>query len=126
MELDVAVTRGLPIAAAMASPEPLIEARVVSEEFHVAEEVMSAVLPSVNVPVALNCAVFPGVTLGFAGVNAIDTSIGGHLTLRGFQTGRRWAPLLVAVAGFDPAFPAPSTPPGRRAASVGSARPQGA
>jgi len=79
---DVAVTRGLPIAAAVASPEPLIVARVVSEEVQVAEEVMSAVLPSLNVPVALNCAVFPACTLGFAGVNAIDTSVGGAVTVR--------------------------------------------
>ncbi len=89
MELDVAVTRGLPIAAAMASPEPLIEARVVSEEVHVAEEVMSAVLPSVNVPVALNCAVFPAVTLGFAGINAIDTSVGGAVTVSVVESVRR-------------------------------------
>jgi len=88
-EPDVAVTRGLPIAAAMASPEPLIVARVVSEELQVAEEVMSVVLPSLNVPVALNCAVLPACTLGFAGVNATDTSVGGGVTVSVVESVRR-------------------------------------
>jgi len=88
-EPDVAVTRGLPIAAAMASPEPLIVARVVSEELQVAEEVMSFVLPSLNVPVALNCAVLPACTLGFAGVNTTDTSVGGGVTVSVVESVRR-------------------------------------
>jgi len=96
----------------MARPELLIVARAVSEELQVAEEVISAVLPSLNVPVALNCAVFPGVTLGFAGVNAIDTKVGGGaITISIVEPVRRCVPWLVAVMVVKPGFSALASPP---------------
>lgn len=52
----------------------LIVATPVFEELQVTEEVMSCVVLSENVPVAMNCWVFPRAMLGFTGVTAIDTS----------------------------------------------------
>jgi hypothetical protein len=67
-EPEVAVTLGLPIATAVASPELLIVATVVLDELQVAEAVKSCLLPSLNVPVAVNCWVVPVVIDGFPGV----------------------------------------------------------
>lgn len=72
---DVAVIWGLPIAAALASPA-VMDANVVSEELQVTEEVMSAMLPSLNDPFA-NCWVDPAGTDGSAGVIWMDVSVFG-------------------------------------------------
>jgi len=52
---EVAVICGLPIATPVACPELVIVASVVSELLQAAEGVMSAVLPSLKVPLAANC-----------------------------------------------------------------------
>jgi hypothetical protein len=52
---DFAVICGRPIAAATASPELLMVARVVSDELQLTEAVTSEVLPSLKVPIAENC-----------------------------------------------------------------------
>jgi hypothetical protein len=71
---DVAVISGLPMATPIASPAPLIVASVVSELLQVAVAVISSVLPSLNVPFALNCFVPAVATDGFAGVTWMDVS----------------------------------------------------
>src|ERR1051326_5166117 len=45
------------------------------EELHSTDAVMSCVLVSLNVPVAVNCLVVPMAMLGFAGVTAIETRV---------------------------------------------------
>jgi hypothetical protein len=72
---DVAVIVVGPAATAVASPEALIVALVVSDELHVADEVTFCVLLSEYVPVAVNCWVAPTAILGFAGVTAIEDNV---------------------------------------------------
>ena len=63
-----------PADTAVARPELLIVAHVVSEEAQVTWLVKFSVVPSDNVPVAVNCSVFPTDKLVLAGVTAIDWS----------------------------------------------------
>src|SRR5208282_6636110 len=46
------------------------------DELHIAVLVRFCVLPSLYVPVAVNCCVVPAAIEGFAGVTAIETSVG--------------------------------------------------
>ena len=64
-----------PVPAAVARPAVLIVATVTAEELHVAVLVRSWVVPSLKVPVALNCWVWPLVIEEFAGVTAIDARV---------------------------------------------------
>src|SRR5437773_1574570 len=66
-----------PSPTAFARPLLLIAATPVAEEIQVTELVRFCVLPSVYVPVAVNCCGNPAAIDGFAGVTAIDTSAGG-------------------------------------------------
>ncbi len=54
-EPDVAVIVVLPCATLVASPELLMVATAAVDELHVTVFVRFCVLPSVNVPVAVNC-----------------------------------------------------------------------
>jgi hypothetical protein len=74
IEPDVAVIVALPVATPVASPVLLIVATVVVVELHVTELVKFWVLPSLLVPVAVNCSVAPRTIEELAGVTAIDTS----------------------------------------------------
>jgi hypothetical protein len=71
---DVALIVEVPTPAPVASPAGLIVAVVVPDD-HVTVEVRFCVVPSLNVPVAMNCWVAPLVIDGFAGVTAIDCSV---------------------------------------------------
>ena len=53
----------------------MIVATVTADELHVAVLVRFCVVPSLKVPVAVNCWVPPFGTDGFAGVTATDTSV---------------------------------------------------
>jgi len=64
----------LPLPAVLAKPVLLIVATDVFEELHVTEFVRFWMLPSLYVPVAVNCCVAPFVIDGFAGVTAIEVS----------------------------------------------------
>jgi len=74
----LAVMVVVPSAWDVASPfEPdvlLIVATPVSEEFQVTNDVRSCVMLPVNVPMAMNCWVFPRAMLGFTGDTAIVSS----------------------------------------------------
>jgi hypothetical protein len=63
----------LPFPTAVAKPVPLIVATEAFEELYVAVLVRFWVLPSLYVPVAMNCCAAPFGIDGFAGVTAIDT-----------------------------------------------------
>jgi hypothetical protein len=65
-----------PAATPLASPVALIVATPGAEEPHVTVLVRFWVLPSLYVPLAVNCCVVAGAMVGFAGVTAIDTSTG--------------------------------------------------
>ena len=64
-----------PMLTPLASPAGLIVATPAAEELHVAVLPRFCVLPSLYVPVATNCWVFPLAIDGFTGVTAIDTSV---------------------------------------------------
>jgi hypothetical protein len=72
---DVALIVDVPTPAPVARPAALIVAVVVVPDDHVTLDVRFCVLPSLNVPVAVNCWVAPLVIDGFAGVTAIDCSV---------------------------------------------------
>jgi hypothetical protein len=74
---DAALMVVLPAASAAADPPALIVATVVAEEVHVTELVTSCMLPSLKVPVAVNCSICPVAIEGFAGVMANETSAAG-------------------------------------------------
>src|SRR5215469_16699334 len=59
----------------LAVPEPLTVATVTSDEVQVASVVTSIVLPSSNVPTALNCFLVPVGPLAGFGVTAIETMV---------------------------------------------------
>jgi len=65
-----------PIPAAAASPilpaKLLMVATLVLDELHVTAVVISCVLLSENVPIAVNCLLSPVVIFGFVGVTVID------------------------------------------------------
>ena len=72
---DVAVIVEVPTPAPVASPAVLIVAVVVVPELHATVLVRFCVVPSLNVPVAVNRWVAPLVIDGFAGVTAIDCNV---------------------------------------------------
>jgi hypothetical protein len=72
---DVALIVEVPTPAPLASPEALIVAVVVVPDDQVTVDVRFCVVPSLNVPVAVNCCVAPLAIDGFAGVTAIDCSV---------------------------------------------------
>jgi hypothetical protein len=72
---DVAVIVEVPTPAPVASPAALIVAVVVVPEDQVTLDVTFCVVPSLNVPVAVNCCAAPLAIDGFAGVTAIDCSV---------------------------------------------------
>ena len=76
MPADVASILLVPAATAVANPPATIVATVVVTELQVAVLVKFCVELSENVPVAVNCSVLPFAIEGFAGVTAIDTSVG--------------------------------------------------
>jgi hypothetical protein len=71
---EVALTVAVPVPTLCPSPTLLIVAVVGVSEDHVAVLVRFCVLPSLNVPVAVNCCVVPNAIDGVAGVTANDTS----------------------------------------------------
>lgn len=77
----MAATVVVPIVAAVASPdEPealLMVATAGFDELHTAAAVRFWVVPSVKVPVAVNCVVKPWGALGLTGVTPIDTRVAG-------------------------------------------------
>ena len=72
VEVAVMVT-GPPARTPVATPEELIVAMLVLEESQFTGT--APMVPSENVPVAVKVCVRPAVTLGEAGVTAIDTSV---------------------------------------------------
>src|SRR5262249_12498645 len=81
-EPSVAEIVVLPVVTAVATPPELTVATLVFEEAHVTWLVRLWVLESEYVPVALNCCVAPTVSVGFAGVTAIDVSVGAACGLK--------------------------------------------
>jgi len=66
----------VPPVKPVAKPPAVMEAESVFEEDHATDAVISCVLLSENVPVAVNCWVCPTTTVGFAGVTAMDKRTG--------------------------------------------------
>src|SRR6478672_7568316 len=70
---DAAEMVAVPLAELVASPVLLTVAVPDAFEVHAAVEVRSCELPSVNVPVAVNCCVVPAEIDGLAGMTEIET-----------------------------------------------------
>jgi len=85
VEPEVAVMVVEPAAIPVASPllpaVLLIVATPVADELQVTDVVRFCVLPSLNVPVAVNCCVPETTIVGFAGVTASDESVGTGVTV---------------------------------------------
>ena len=77
---DVALTLAVPVATLVAKPWLLLALLMVAvetlSELHCTADVKSSVLPSVRVPVAMNCCVVPSGMEARAGVTAMDTRVG--------------------------------------------------
>jgi hypothetical protein len=73
---EVAVIVVAPGAPPAASPSLLTVATFVTEEFQVAEVVRFFVLPSLRVPIAVNCTFTATTMEEFAGVTVIDLRVG--------------------------------------------------
>ena len=71
----VALTVADPVPTPVATPVLFTLTAAIVSEAQVTVELRSCVLPSLNVPVAINCCVVPNATEGFAGVTAIDCRI---------------------------------------------------
>src|SRR5258708_27443810 len=65
----------VPFFSVLASPAALIVAVATIPDPHTTLAVRFCVVPSLNVPVAVNCTGVPAATLGFAGVTAIDCKV---------------------------------------------------
>jgi hypothetical protein len=74
MPPELAVMVAVPIPTLLASPAALIVAVVSVSEDQVTVLLRFCVLPSVNVPVAVNCCVVPNASAGVAGETASETS----------------------------------------------------
>jgi hypothetical protein len=81
-EDEAAVIVVEPVATPVLKPALFTVAIVGEDEVHVAEAVRSWVVPSLYVPVALNCWVRPTTTDAETGVTAIETSDAGLRTVR--------------------------------------------
>jgi hypothetical protein len=75
MDDDVALIVDVPTAAPVARPAAVMVALAVFDELHVTVLVRFCVVPSLKVPVAVNCCFAPFTIEGFAGVTAIDCSV---------------------------------------------------
>jgi len=106
----------VPVPTPVANPPEVIVATVVVSELHVAVLVRFCVELSENVPVAVNCFVVPLAIEGFAGVTAIDTSVGAVVV-----TVRVVEPLIAADAALIVLVPAATpvaNPPGLTVATL--------
>jgi len=65
---------GVPVVTAVARPLPLTVADV-SEEFHVTSVVISKLVPSEYIPMAVNCWVSPIGMLGLSGVTDMEDRV---------------------------------------------------
>lgn len=105
--LWVAVMLTEPMPAPVANPAALIVATAVLDEFHVAELVRFCVVPSVNVPVAVNWSVVPFAMELLGALMLIDCSVAA-VTVKAKVL--EVTPLCVAVMFVAPA-PVPVTRP---------------
>ena len=98
----------------MARPEPLIVAIFVFDDAQVAELVRSCVLPSLKLPVAVNCSVWPNETVGLAGVTWIDVRVAvppepdPGLLLNAARTAAQGSVVLVALSEAAPLTEVPA------------------
>lgn len=83
----------------LAKPPDAIVAIFVFDELQITELVKFVVLPSVLVPIAVNCCVVPATIEGFAGVTAMDTRAGGTTVTNDAPSTRPW--IAFTVTGPD-------------------------
>jgi len=81
-EPEVAVMVVIPAEVPVARPEALIFAMVLSDELQLTDDVMSLLLPFLNLPVAVNCWVAPMVIAGPTGVTSSEVRTEGGLEVQ--------------------------------------------
>lgn len=74
-EPEAAVMVAVPRLRAVANPLTVMVKTLVFEELHVAVSVMSCVVPSEKVPIAVNCCNVPSGMDGLVGVTAIEVTV---------------------------------------------------
>src|SRR5947208_3451964 len=72
----LAVTDTAPLTCAVSTPPAPTEAKPAGEVVQVTAEVRSWVLPSLNLPVAVNCTVSPTVGFALAALTLMEASFG--------------------------------------------------
>jgi hypothetical protein len=94
-----AVMTVVPVASVAAFPAvPAMVATCVLEDVQAAVAVMSLVVPSEKVPVAVNCCVSPRATIGLTGVTAIETTTAGFtINVAAFEVTPPKAAIMEAV-----------------------------
>jgi hypothetical protein len=116
--LELAVTADVPVPTAVAKPAVLIVATVGVAEFHTAVLVRFCVVPSVNVPVAVNWSVSPLAIEELGAVIAIDFSTAAvTVRVNEFEV----TPLELAVIADVPVPTAVARPDALIVATVGVA-----
>jgi hypothetical protein len=93
-----------------ASPAAETVATPVLVDIHVTELVISRLLLSKYVPVAVNCCVAPAATVDVAGVTAMDASTGAEVTLKDAVPLIDPAPAVMVVVPADTAKAKPEFP----------------
>ena len=110
MPLTVAVIVVVHGVKALANPPGAMVAYVTFDEAHASVEVRGWLLPSLYVPIAVNCSVRPAATDEVSGATAIDTSVG--TTGVTFSVAVPTTPPTVAVIVTDPVATPVANPPG--------------
>jgi len=101
-EPEAAVMVVVPRLRAVARPLTVIDATLVFEEVHVAVPVMSCVVPSEKVPVAVNCCKVPSGMEGFVGVTAIEVTVAPVTVKSAFPKTFPEAAVMVEVPAANP------------------------
>jgi len=108
-EPEAAVMVTEPRLRAVAKPLTVIDATLLSEELQVTVPVMSCVVPSEKVPVAVNCCSVPSGIDAFAGVTVIETKIALVTVRVALEERLPEDAEIVEVPGASP-FASPSAP----------------
>ena len=99
-----------PCEAPRANPAAETVATLAFADVHASEFVLSRLLPSRYVPMAVNCWVAPTATVEVAGVTATDASTGAEVTLKDAVPLMDPAPAVIVVVPADTAKARPGFP----------------
>ena len=99
---NVAVMVVVPLPLGVALPVASIIATSISDDVHVTCPIRFSVVPSLNVPVALNCSVAPKAIVGLEGVIVIKLRVAFVTVTCATATSLENAAVMVVVPGASP------------------------